>query len=350
MKSPEPTPLSNRPLCPLSKTPDPKKQNGFHEVWYLKLNDVASGRALWLRLTLLLSRNGFRQVAETWAIFFQRKETLEITKVAVKQTHDLSAFSAVLKPPAETIQIAGCELSDRQTCGTVQSKGQSIQWNFKITPKISAQFNLVPPLLSQAGIVKNTALTVGEDLLFNGTCVINGETFTWKDAPGMQAHLAGPRNGHSWVWGHCNTFIGEEGQIAPVIFEGLTAKALLRGGISSPKMSTFYFHYRGKEYSFNTLWHAIRSQSHHSLTDWQFIAEENDLSFRGHVQAELRNFAGVTYEDTDGSFLFCANSKLSDMTLLVYRNEKLEARFQARGTAAFEVVTRQKNPYVPILL
>ncbi|MGZ3689317.1 MAG: hypothetical protein ACXVBW_13515, partial [Bdellovibrionota bacterium] len=91
-------------------------------------------------------------------------------------------------------------------------------------------------------------------------------------------------------------------------------------------------------------------RSKNTLTDWKFQADRGELSFRGYAKAEHKDFAGLTYEDTNGSLLYCGNSKLSDMRVLVYRRGKLEATFDAPGTAAFEVVSRHKNPYVPIII
>jgi hypothetical protein len=326
-------------------TDDARK--GFQEVWYLKLNDPDGSKALWLRFTLLSSGNGFKRVAETWAIFFSRKDNSDVAKIALKQTHEISAFV-----PAEGgtgVRIGECELVDGATRGAIQAKGHTIRWDLRVAPGAAVSFNLVPDLLARAGIVKNRVRTVGEDLRFSGSCEVDGERFEFAQAPGMQGHLSGPKNGHSWVWGHCNSFVNEQGAPAAFIFEGLTARARL-GPFPSPRLSAFLFVYQGQEYRFNSLWDAIRCRSRHSLTGWEFQADRGDLSFRGKASSEHRDFAGLTYEDTDGSFLYCNNSKLSQMTVLVYRRGKLETTLKARGTAAFEVVARQKNPYVPLLV
>ncbi|MGK5084306.1 hypothetical protein WDW37_13500 [Bdellovibrionota bacterium FG-1] len=332
---------------PLWTPARPAHRGGFQEVWYLKLNDPAANRALWLRMTLLLSDNGFRRVAETWAIFFQRSATRELTKVAVKQTHDISAFSTT---PEGAIRIADCEFEGQRIHGRIQSKGQSISWDLAIRPQQDLSFNLVPESLRRLGLVKNGALTVGEDLLFSGTSEINGQKMEWRNAPGMQGHLSGPKVGHSWAWGHCNLFVDDRGQPAHLIFEGLSARARLIGPIPSPRLSTLFFFYDGKAYRFNSFWDSLRVKSHYTLTEWTFQADRGDLSFRGKAKAELKDFAGVNYEDTNGSFLFCANSKLSNLEIHVYRRGKLERTFYSAGMAAFEVVTRQKNPYVPVLI
>jgi hypothetical protein len=334
---------------------NPKTRGAFHEVWYLKLNDPVTQRALWLRMTLLISANGFRRIAETWAVYFQRNGTKEVTKLALKETFDVKSFTT---SPNGDIKIGECEFSGTRSRGKIQSKGKTISWDLQLATGHDAAFNLVPESLKRAGLVKNSAITVGEDLRFSGTTEItdpasgNGEPqkITWNGAAGMQGHLSGTKSGHSWVWGHCNLFVDDHGKPVPFIFEGLSAKAQLMGTITSPKLSTFYFHYEGQPYAFNSLWDAVRVKSKNTLTDWEFQADRGELSFRGKAKAELKDFAGLTYEDTNGSLLYCANSKLSDMQVHVYRRGKLESAFYSNGMAAFEVVSRDKNPYVPLLV
>jgi hypothetical protein len=339
----------NKPVwSPLWDPADTRERRAFQEVWYLKVNDPASNRALWLRLTLLISANGFRRVAEAWAIHFQRSSSnQEVTKLALKQTHDLGSFSC---DPDGTLRVGECEFSPARTRGRVTYKGHSIRWDLTLQPGHDASFNLVPGALSRAGLVRNTAVTVAEDLRFSGFSEVDGERFDWRDAAGMQAHLSGPKSGHSWIWGHCNLFVDAQGRPVPFLFEGLSAKARLVGSLPSPRLSTFYFHYEGKPYVFNSLWDALRVKSSSTLTEWRFQADRGDLSFRGTARAELKDFAGLTYEDTNGSLLYCANSKLSSLEIHVYRRGKLETTVYSHGTTAFEVVSREKNPYVPLLV
>jgi len=344
------TQVTNQPIW---LTLDPSRRGGYQEVWYLKLNDPDAQRAMWLRFTLLQSDNGFKRAAEVWAIVFHRKDSKDVSKLALKQTQDIRAFSSSPSPSQEdadsSFRIGDCEFGHGYTRGQIQSKGRTIKWDLKFVPSQTASFNFVPESLARTGIVKNRVFTPHSDLRFTGTSEVDGERHEWKAVPGMQGHLAGPKNGHSWVWGHCNSFFNEQGHPVPFVFEGLSARSRL-GPVPSPQLSALFFIYQGKEYRFNSLWDAVRCRSQHSLTEWKFSAERGDLLFRGHAGAEHRDFAGITYEDTDGSLLFCANSKLSEMQVVVYRRGKLEATFNSSGTAAFEVVSRHKNPYVPLLI
>lgn len=321
-------------------------QRAFHEVWYLKFNDPDSQRALWLRFSLLTSRNGFKRIVETWAIYFHKVQNREIKKIAAKQTYDLSSFS---KTGEAAIRINECELNETQTQGKIQSKGNLIQWNLSLFPRQSTPVNFVPKPLTRFGLTQTSITTLCEDLVVSGTTQINGETIVWKDAIGILGHMDGSKNGHSWIWGQCNIFTDERGNSSDFIFEGLTARMPL-GPVASPRLSSFYFFYKGKHYFFNTLHDAFYIKSKNTLTDWSFRVDRDDISFRGFVKAEHKDFVGLTYEDTNGSLLYGATSKLSNMRILVYRAGKLESTVVANNTVAFEIVSRDRNPYVPLLI
>ncbi len=323
-----------------------ENQGAYQKAWYLKFNDPSSQRALWLRFTLLSSKNGFKKIAETWAIFFQKLPHREIRKMALKQTYDIGEFSL---SGASGVRIGECELTETFTRGVIQSKGNSIKWDLTLTSGRESSFRIVPESLTKFGLIKNSIVTDCEELLMSGTTQINDETLSWKEAPGMKGHLFGPKSGHSWIWGHCNLFTNEEGKLAQFIFEGLSARTQI-GPLVTPLLSSFFFFYQGQNYFFNTLKDLLFLKSSNTLNEWRFQADRGDISFRGYAKAEHKDFAGLTFEDTNGSLLYCANSKLSDMKILVYRSGKLEATFTALGTASFEVVSRTKNPYVPLLI
>lgn len=325
-----------------------KSGEAFQEVWYLKMNDPATNRALWLRFSILVSHNGFRRLAEVWAIYFQRNSNRDLTKTAIKQSFDIQAF----RPEGASggFSLGNCEFSDTSLRGSIQSKGRSIQWDLKLTPNQEASFNFIPSTMKKYGFNKNSIVTVQEDLRVSGKTVIDGETIQWDDALGMQGHLSGAMVGHSWIWGHCNVFVNDQGKPVPFVFEGVSGRAKVFATVPTPRLSAFYFNYQGRSYEFNTLMDSLRIRSRNTATDWEFQADRGDLSFRGKAKAEHRDFAGIVYEDVNGSILYCSNSKLSDMQIHVYNRGKLESAFYANGTAALEIVSKDKNPYVPILL
>lgn len=330
----------------------------FYEVWYLKLNHATERQALWLKFTLLISANGFKKQTEVWAVEFDITQAGQARKTAIKQTFELNALSSISSSTETGIRIGPCDFTHQQSTGEIHAQGKSLSWNLTISPASnrfgSIGFDFVPSRLKKAKLVKNIMRTCIEDLRFTGNAVIrdeNGERrLDWKDAPGMYGHFAGPRNAHAWTWGHCNNLVDQNGDPTSFVFDGLTTQSRIGANFRLPRLSTFLFIYDDVVYPFNSLWDALTIRSQSSLTGWSFRADRGSLSFQGEMKTSLKNHAGLLYEDTDGTFLYGAHTQLADLTILVYRNGKLENTFHSRGKAAFEVVSRKKNPYIAILV
>jgi hypothetical protein len=327
--------LSNQPQWTAGR-------RGFYEVWYFKLNLPKAGPALWLRLTTLCGRDGKKQVAELWGIFFEPSDQGTATRhVAVKETLPVTEFAAT----DGEIRIRDAFWGDGRTAGAIRSGGSEISWDLGFEPNTRG-FDHVPPLFKALKLNKTTVVTPNPDLRFNGTFRINGREYTVSAAPGMQGHIWGVKNAIGWAWGHANC--ADDG--TPFVFEGLTARIKLGGLLTSPPVSAFYFEYEGKPYSFASLSQALRAESRYTLEDWDFSVSQGDLTFRGKINTPASAFSGVQYEDTDGSHLYCHNSKISDLRLEVLRGGRLEREIRATRTCAYELVARERDSRVELLI
>jgi hypothetical protein len=105
----------------------------------------------------------------------------------------------------------------------------------------------------------------------------------------------------------------------------------------------------GETFAFNTVSDIFRAKSRPSLTAWTFSVQRGGVLVEGVVHAEPGIFAGVTYEDTDGSAIYCHNTKIADMRLTVRRGNAVQY-FQSTGAAAYEFVTRTPNPEIMFVL
>lgn len=333
-------PLTNAPYFT-----NPNRVGGFQEVWYLKLNQPGEGRALWLRFTVLIRNDNSKKVAEVWGIFFESKDG-STRKIGIKNTFPISAFNTV---DSFGLSIADNCLLDVRTEGTVQNEDHQLRWSLGFAPVTNMQFDFVPALLPRLKLVKNTAVTIYENLAYNGWCEVDGVRYEWTDAPGMQGHLSGPRNGHSWAWGHCNCFVDASGAPAPVIWDGLCARAPL-GKKAAPPLTSMFFRVGDETWQVNTIRDILKARSHYDLETFIFTAKKNGVVFEGKVSARLEDFAGVTYEDTDGSLLYCHNSKISDMSLSVTPTHGQAQTYTAKGVCAYEVVSREAYPDIPLLI
>ena len=332
----------------LTNTPQfnqPGRTGGFQEVWYLKFNHPETTRALWLRFTVLIRNDKSKEIAEVWAIFFESNEGAT-RKVGIKNTWPITAFENV---GSAGLRIQDNCLMDDRTEGHIKNDDHQLHWSFSFSPIRNLHFDFVPAILPRLKLVKNTAVNVHEHLAYTGWCELDGARYEWANAPGMQGHLTGPRNGHSWAWGHCNCFTDECGAPAPVIWDGLSARAPLGKG-ATPPLTSMFFRIDNETYNVNTLCDVLCARSQYDFSSFRFRIRKKGVLFEGAVKARLGDYAGVTYEDTDGSHLYCHNSKISDMTLVVTNPGGKKAVYTADHAAAYEVVARKAHPDIPLLI
>lgn len=321
----------NQPAYALGET-------GFYEVWYFKLNLPEKSAALWVRLTTLADPK--KSVAETWAIFTQ-KQGDHYRKVAAKQTLPLEAF----KFTRDEIRIQQCSWEDGKTSGETGSGENRITWNLSFDIGASP-FRHVPRIFELLDLNKSTVLTPNPDIRFKGTISVNGEVFAFDSAPGMQGHIFGRQSALGWAWAHCNAFDGGP----PVVIEALTARIKLGGVLESPPVSAFNLDYRGERFEFNRLTDSLMTRSTYDLTHWEFQLRRGKRKFLGKIVARPEQFVGVKYEEPDGQVLYCHNSKLSDLEIMVFDGRDLKETLVASGTCAFELTAREPRPRVDFLL
>lgn len=327
-----------------------KQKHGFYEVWYLKLNAPqfeAQGTALWLRFTTLSLNNGLKKVAEVWAIFFESQSRgSPIRKVAIKNTVPAQFFKT---GDDGQIAIEDCVLGAKHTRGRVKSRGHQIEWNLNFEPNSHTFFH-VPRSLRKFRIAKSVVCKPNINIKFTGNFAVNGKTYEIHDAPGCQGHIWGRKYPANWAWAHCNSFESSDDAAKSAVIELLSAQVKLGGIAKSPLMSAIYFEYKGDRYEFNRLADAFSIRSQFSLTNWNFSADRGPLRIAGQINCDVKDMVAVTYEDTQGSFLYCNNSEIASMNLSVYFKGKLDATLTSRMTTGYETVSNQKSPYVELLI
>ncbi len=328
----------------------PECKENAYEVWYWKLNPTDVDWSFWFRFTIL--KNNTKNVAEVWGIFSKKDASIAPTQslnIAVKKTFPFEECSYCSSDNSITLHD---NFVDFKSCrGHINDKDKVLKWNLNLMP-IAPQVshNFVPNLLWKTGIVKNYAVTTHEKILFNGTIEVDQETIQVNNALGMQGHLAGLKQGHSWAWAHSCIFEDEEnGESVPIIIDVLTARARLGSTIPSPPLTTLFLYYEGKTYSLNSIRNILHTQSKYIPLFWEFRTNTSDIQISATIEADPSIVVGVQYEDTDGSPLYCYNTKMATMKLIIH-DKKLDKKrqFVSLNKCAFEWVQRELWNKVPI--
>ena len=307
----------------------------FSEEYFGKV-DIAPGRALWFRYSIL---DGKIREASAWGIMFDRGQIHGARKIW--KLDALAPGNAVIIPPGPDAQryeglwqvfsISGARLDPRNAIG----QAGDISWDLRLNSS-GRHFSHVPAVLRRLGLISTGYDSCMIDLRVSGTVRIGSELIVVDGATGMVGHIWGRKKRLSaWVWTHCNQFSG-----APdVVFEGLSGlvgeESMARGPLTSLVLFTGQ-----KRYRFNDARMLSHPSSQFTSSEWTFRAERKGVVLSGRV-ALPEHQAVVEYTDTDGSKIWCRNSKMSDLTVrLEDRAAGIDRTFRANGTAAFEFANR----------
>lgn len=324
-------------------------QSPHFEVWFGKV-DVAPGRALWFRYTIF---DAAIEEASTWAVLFDedemhggrdywRLDELERPNcVLLPEGYEAQrffgnrqVFHAPGEPPAHLDE------------GNAIGAAGEIEWDLEWLDS-DRRFSFVPEFLSTSGFANVGYDTCFLDLLVRGEIRTPEGVWSVDERPGMVGHIRGSEMAaERWAWTHCNNFVGEEDAVA----EGLTGQLGIFGW-QMPPLSAFVVHVDGNEYAFRSPTSVVRAESEFGRDEWEFRASSGGAELIGRASAPDRSrVAVVEYDDTDGSNLWCYNSKLADLTLEIDApNLDSRRRLRAAGTAAYEFMTRERPERTPLI-
>lgn len=316
-----------------------------YEVWYWKLNSIDKKIAFWYRFTIL--KTSAKSLIEVWGILTinsmnggnKQKHSLR----CIKNSYELQNAEIISEKENYTIKIAENSTNFTHTEGNLKDSNGFIKWNLSHTPEDeSLSHNFLPYVLWKFGFSKNYAVTVYEDLTFNGEIIYDNQAIPVNNAKGMQGHLCGPKQGHSWAWAHGNIFYDEKtGEQIPCIVDILTACVKLGNFIVSPNISSVFIKYKDRLLQTKSFKDILTTKSKYLPCRWNIEFKQSNYDCKMEISTEEPLIAGVKYEDTDGSNLFCYNSKMATIKLrIIDLNTKIEENLISPNLSAFEWVQR----------
>jgi len=320
-----------------------------YEVWFGKV-DVAPGRALWFRYTLFA---GAFDEASTWAVLFDGNRTTggrsyweldeleEPNTVVVPEGYEAERFFG----HRQVFHAPGSPVAHLDESNAIGGSGP-VEWDLRWKDS-GRRFQYVPDMLADSGLVTSRYDTCLLDLRMSGTVRTEDETWNVEGRPGMVGHIRGSSMTPTrWAWSHCNQFEAEDS----AVFEGLTAE-LGALGWTAPPLSAFVVYIDDQRYAFRTPLSIVTADSDFGRGLWTFEATSGGARISGRAEAPSRDrVARVEYDDTDGSNLWCYNSKLADLTVELDAPDLGGKRIlRSDGTAAYEFMTREQPTEEPLV-
>lgn len=308
---------------------DPARSRGHVESYFLKINDPARPRALWVKATILHRRGtpGDSAIAEAWAVVFDRERghTAHKTTTPIALAH----FGA---GPSLDVEVAGCSLSSTRARGSLGD----LAWDLELAPHAPPLFLYRHPRMYTGKLPSQKNLSPIPDLTASGTLRVRGETWDltgsgeWR---GSLGHNWGTRHTHLYAWGQISAWDGvgvSPENASDLIFEGATARVAI-GPLVMPPLTVLSVRWRGVRYEWNALADVRKNKAAiHDFRRWSFSGESADGTIEGELEADTNDFVGLRYENPNGKMTHCLNSKLA----------RARIRLEVSGRAPFEATSR----------
>ena len=324
---------------------DPAARRGHVESYFLKANDPAGDRAIWIKATIFCSdREPDRPTAEGWAIAFDRRGKTA-RHVAVKHVvpYAMASFSAgdlAIRwrvPPASGAPLGapsaapkelpdqGVEILSNATTGSIASRDHHIHWALAYKGDALPIVPLPAAVMYTAPLPKSKLVTPVSDARFTGEVSVDGELWSLDGWRGMQGHNWGSGHADLYAWCHCNVWAEEP----EFVLEGVSARVRI-GPVMSPLMTIVCARYRGVTYDFNRPLEIYRAEGDVSLRRWTFSAHGKLARLEGIVEADTEDMVGLYYLNPGGATTYCLNSKLA----------RARVRFEVAGRTPLNLTTR----------
>ena len=332
--------------------------HGHVESYFLKANDPASRRALWIKTTIFApDRDPRCAVAEAWAIAFDADAPNG--HVAVKSVVPFAA--ARFSKTALDVAVDGCTMTASSSAGSIDTAGRVIGWNVTFDSRGGPLVHFPRAWMYERAFPSSKLVSPLPDLRVSGDVVVNGETWTLDKWPGLLGHNWGRRHANLYGWGHCNAWQRDERDGAhphglplddDLVFEGVSARVMLgRGkvGVLSPTTTLLCVRHRGVRYDVNAVSDLARNRGEITPRRWSFRGANALCRVDGEMWAETDDFVGLHYANPDGAMTYCLNTKIAHARIELTMRGRPPMVVRSRA-AALEIGTRDSDHGVRMYL
>jgi hypothetical protein len=317
-------------------------RHGHVESWFLKANDPASRRALWLKWTVWAGeRAPSAAIAETWAVAFETKRGHVAAKTAVPFDGGRAHFDT----EGLGVTVDGCSLTPRAASGRVETGDRAIAYELAIEPQGAPLLHYPREWMYSGPWPSQKLASPIPSAHISGTFEVQGETWSVDRWPGMVGHNWGAKHSPLYAWGQCNAWSGGE----DFVFEGASvgkAGSGVGGGLGA---TLFCLRVDGVRHDLNGVFSLARNRGAITPRRWTFRGRSRDVELDGEMWAETDDFVGLFYPNPDGTTCHCLNSKLARAEVTLRIGGRPPRSFRS-SRAALEIGTNDPHHGVRMYL
>ncbi len=305
---------------------------GHYESFYLKANDPAGGRAVWLRHTVHKAP-GEEPKGSLWLTVFDSGAGVPRATKANCPADQVSA------PEGTYIKIGEATLDGARAAGSCDGAG----WELNFDPGAEALHHLGRDFLYRSRLPRTKLLSPYPNSSFTGWVELDGRRLELAGWPGMVGHNWGVEHAESWVWIQATGLDGRGGDyldvaVGRVRFAGRTSPWIPNGRIVL----------EGESYRIGGLTNTYGTSIEATPAGCEFTLPGKDINVKGRVGASASDFVGWIYADPSGKQHNALNCSVADIELRIERPNHRHAKIAATGTAVYELGTQATDHGIPL--
>lgn len=309
------------------------QKKGHYESYFFRANHPSRPLAFWIRYTIFSPHNTPENaIGELWCVFFDGESGRH---VAAKKELSISLCS--FSNTGFEVRIGGSTLKRGQLKGEIKHEKADISWELEYHGSEKPLFDF-PKSYYEKGFPKAKVLVGLPLAVFKGTITVNKKKVPIQSWVGSENHNWGSKHTDHYAWGQVAGFDN-----SPASFLELATARIKIGPLWTPFLTPVVFRHDGKEYALNELASTLRRASF-SYFNWNFKAENKDISLQGIIRAEKKDFVCLPYYNPPSGIKFCLNSKIASCRLVVkLRGVSRALVLETKHRAAFEILTDKND-------
>lgn len=306
------------------------------ESWFVRANDPARPRAIWLKATVLTRADG-TSVGQAWFSAFDGDRTAGFR-------HDVPLADSTFESTATDLAVRVGPLSldlgafDGTSAGALESDAGRVTWDLSFTRSpgpLGAPMCLLPSRsLVDARFPKNKLLSPFPVAAFLGEVGWDDERWDLDGWVGMQGHNWGAAHSPEYAWGQC-VFLDQRGTPYAVV-EGASGRIEL-GSRLSPLLSMLVVRRGAREYRFDRVVDLWRQQPTLDFPRWSLGMKGRDGEATLEMVGSPRAMVCLGYQNPARALSHCLNSKTAGVRLRLAprQGEPFELRSDHGGALEF---------------
>ena len=296
------------------------------ESWFVRANDPRAARAIWLKATVLVKKDG-TALAQAWISVFDGDRTLAICEDVLLAEAAFDANAA-----GSTFRVGGLRLhldaDSGTTSGELVSSRGAVSWDLSFSRHagpLGRPMSLFPSdRLIDAGFPKNKLLSPFPLAGFTGSLTWNDETWDLGGWFGMQGHNWGTAHSPEYAWGQC-VFTDPQSGAPAALVEAASGRIQL-GSRQSPLISMMVVRRADEELRFDRILDPWRQEPELEFPLWTLGMRGKQGQAKLAMQGSPDRMVCLAYQNPQRATSYCLNSKTAPVTLVV--TPRIGARFE----------------------